>query len=59
MAVSEHSARYAKLVSELAGALDGALIDAMARAAALARPRCETRETSLERLVGRTVHELQ
>ena len=39
MAVSEHSARYVKLVSELAGALDGALIDAMAGGLAEVRQR--------------------
>src|SRR5439155_749559 len=39
MAVSEHSARYVKLVSELAGALDGALIDAMAGGLAEVRER--------------------
>ena len=39
MAVSEHSARYTKLVSELGRALDGALIDAMAGGLAEVRQR--------------------
>jgi D-sedoheptulose 7-phosphate isomerase len=39
MAVSQHSARYLKLVSELAGALDGALIDAMVGGLAEVRER--------------------
>src|SRR5262249_11779354 len=39
MAASEHSARYVKVVSELADALDGALIDAMAGGLAGVRQR--------------------
>jgi D-sedoheptulose 7-phosphate isomerase len=39
MAVSEHSARYLQATAELAGALDGALIDAMAGGLAKVRER--------------------
>jgi D-sedoheptulose 7-phosphate isomerase len=39
MVASEHSARYLTVASELAGALDGGLIDAMARGLAALRER--------------------